>query len=186
MTSKLISFDPGVSLGYAVWEPEKYRSSDIAAALLQHGCSKGKAKETEKARLKRHLNLLEHLRDLHGHHELTVVTESQFFWPGMPAYLQKSIAVCQEIQGLIKTTFVDYTIKAVSPKDWQGALLSGMGSKIMVDGKPEKYTTKDKSLYRCGQLLGKTVRNHNETDAILIGVYFLDHLGWAEKLREAV
>ena len=177
MTLKLISFDPGVALGYAVWEPEKYRSNDIPASLLQHGCSNGKKKETEKKRIIRHKNLLENLRDHHGHHELTVVTESQFFWPGMPAYLQKSIAVCQEIQGLIKTVFVDYPIETVQPKAWQGALLSGMGRQL---------DTKDKSLRRAQQLLGKTIRNHNETDAILIGVYFLDHLGWAEKLREAV
>lgn len=184
---KLISFDPGVSLGYAVWDAEKYRSNAIADALLQHGCSKvrKKGKETS-GTTQRIANLCRHLVDLHGHHNLTVIAEEQFYYPGMAAFLMKSVAACQEILGQIKGHFADFPFETVRPGEWQGALIAGMGSQISVDGKVRKYTTKDKSMYRCEQLIGRPFKDHNETDAILIGVYYLDHLKFAERVKEAV
>lgn len=181
----LISFDPGVSLGYAVWEVEKYRSAEIVGALLQHGCSTVRKGKESGGTPKRIANLCGHLVDLHGHHGLTIIAEEQFYYPGMPAFLMKSIAACQEILGQLKAHFAEFPFETVRPGEWQGALLSGMGSTVLVDGKPRKYDTKAKSLYRCEQLLGRGFSDHNETDAILIGIHHLDHQKFAERIKEA-
>ena len=169
----LIAIDPGLDLGYSVWNADDYNISTICKALLQHGCSRRGRPETEAGRIKRVVGLCRNLREIHEHHGLRVISESQYYFPGMKNV--KSIARLQETVGMMKAAFAGIPFETISPNTWQGALLSKCPGK----------TTKDKSLYRAEQLTGMGFKNHNETDAILIGIYALDHLGWAKKLKEA-
>jgi len=171
----LLAFDPGVSLGYSAWDISKYTSGDVRSALLNRGVSKSKPKETDKDRIRRIFNLCNNLIKLYGDPgPITVVAEDQFYLPGASVLLQRNISNCHQVVGFLKVAFIDHPFETVKPSDWQGGLLCGLG----------KMKSKEKSLLRCKQF-GIRVNDHNESDAILIGVYVLDHMRLAKRIKEA-
>lgn len=169
----LISIDPSLTaLGYAVWDAGKYESKCPGDALLNYGAVKTRPDMTFSRRFQLHRDMATTLKHRFKEDDVSLIAECQFYAGWMKGNLAKSVAACQMILGGWRFIFADYPFDTVEPSTWQGAM--GIGRK----------NTKGMSIHICKLLTGLSVKDHNISDAILIGIWKLDHDGFAEKIRK--
>ena len=176
MGNILFAIDPSLTAtGIAVFDADKYSPSQIREALLQTRVSKTRADQTHDDRMRYHESVADAMLRKYKSHNLSVIAEKQVYYPGMAN--PKTVALCQEVLGVWKGFFVGHPFETVGPATWQGALLSGLGKEM---------NSKQKSRYIVKMLTGLDIRDHNITDAILIGIWWLDHKRFAAKIDFAL
>lgn len=176
MPNILISLDPSLAaLGYAVWDADAYSSNSPGSALLDYGVVNTTHGMSHHKRMGAHKDRACCLKAIYAGSRITVIAERQFYHVDMRN--PEAVAQCQEVLGGWEFIFSDSTFLVVAPQTWQGALLSGFARSVK---------SKQRSLIRCEQLTRLSLKDHNASDAILIGIWQLDHQGFADRLREAV
>ena len=174
MQNILISIDPSLTAtGIAVFDINCYSSKRIGDALLEHQVVKTISKQPHEARTRRHREAGQALLRKYEGNTIIVIAEKQIYYPGMKPGAQKSVALCQEVRAIYETVFGGYLFETVLPATWQQAL--GWQSLKWLD-------SKGKARFLTKQLLGYDVGDHNACDAILIGVWKLDHQKLAERV----
>lgn len=175
MGNVLFAIDPSLgATGIAVFNVDIYSSSKIGEALLQYRVAKTRPSQPHADRMRYHGLVANGLLRKYSGHGLSAIAEKQVYYPGMKN--PKSVALCQEVLGTWQGVFAGCPFTTVGPATWQGALLSGLGKEM---------NSKQKSQYIVKMLTGLDIPDHNITDAILIGIWHLDHKGFAAKIKEA-